>query len=71
MAAVSSVFAASSNLQLMRRNSLLRNFQFQQTAFSVVRTAPLEGSHVRVPEQDAENQEVAAFHRGGSASLPP
>ena len=46
VAAVSAGFAAASNLQLLRRDSLLQNFGFQLQVLSTVRTAPFEGSHV-------------------------
>ena len=44
VSAVSAGFAAASNLQLLRRDSLLKNFGFQPQVLSVVRTAPFEGS---------------------------
>ena len=47
---VSAGFAAASNLQLLRRDALLRNFTFQPPVLSAVRTAPFEGHHVVGPE---------------------
>ena len=49
-AQVSAGFAAASNLQLLRRDALLKNFGFQPQVLSSVRTAPFEGSHVVGPE---------------------
>ena len=46
VSAVSAGFAAASNLQLLRRDALLKNFGFQPQVFSSVRTAPFEGNHV-------------------------
>ena len=45
VSAVSAGFAAASNLQLLRRDALLRNFGFQPQVLSTVRTAPFEGPH--------------------------
>ena len=50
VSAVSAGFAAASNLQLLRRDALLKNFKFQPQVLSSVRTAPFEGSHVVGPE---------------------
>ena len=50
VSAVSAGFAAASNLQLLRRDALLKNFGFQPQVFSSVRTAPFEGNHVVGPE---------------------
>ena len=50
VSAVSAGFAAASNLQLLRRDALLRNFNFQPPVLSAVRTAPFEGHHVVGPE---------------------
>ena len=50
VAAVSAGFAAASNLQLLRRDALLKNFAFQPQVLSTVRTAPFEGSHVLGPD---------------------
>ena len=50
VSAVSAGFAAASNLQLLRRDALLKNFGFQPQVLSSVRTAPFEGSHVVGPE---------------------
>ena len=47
---MSAGFAAASNLQLLRRDALLRNFNFQPPVLSAVRTAPFEGHHVVGPE---------------------
>ena len=49
-AQVSAGFAAASNLQLLRHDALLRNFNFQPPVLSAVRTAPFEGHHVVGPE---------------------
>ena len=46
VSAVSVGFAAASNLQLLRRDALLKNFGFQPQVLSTVRTAPLESPHV-------------------------
>ena len=43
-------FAAASDLQLLRRDALLKNFGFQPQVLSQVRTAPFEGPHVLGPE---------------------
>ena len=50
VSAVSAGFAAASNLQLLRRDALLKNFGFQSQVFSSVRTAPFEGNHVVGPQ---------------------
>ena len=50
VSAVSAGFAAASNLQLLRRDALLKNFNFQPQALSSVWTAPFEGDHVVDPE---------------------
>ena len=50
VSAVSAGFAAASNLQLLRRDALLKNFGFQPQVLSSVRTAPFEGGHVVGPE---------------------
>ena len=50
VSAVSAGFAATSNLQLLRRDALLKNFNFQSQVLSSVRTAPFEGDHVVGPE---------------------
>ena len=50
LAAMSPRFVAASNLQLLRRDALLKNFGFQPQVLSVVRTAPFEGLHVVGPE---------------------
>ena len=47
---VSAGFAAASNLQLLRRDALLRNFGFQPQVLGTVRTAPFEGPHVLGPD---------------------
>ena len=49
-AQVSAGFASASNLQLLRRDALLKNFGFQPQVLSTVRTAQFEGSHVLGPE---------------------
>ena len=50
VSAVSAGFAAASNLQLLRRDALLKNFGFQPQVLSTMRTAQFEGSHVLGPE---------------------
>ena len=50
VSAVSAGFAATSNLQLLRRDALLKNFEIQPQVLSTVRTAPFEGSHMLGPE---------------------
>ena len=50
VSAVSAGFAAASNLQLLWRDALLRNFGFQPQVLSTVRTAPFEGPHVLGPD---------------------
>ena len=50
VSAVSAGFAAASNLQLLWRDPLLKNFGFQPQVLSRVRTAPFEGPHVLGPE---------------------
>ena len=50
VSAVSAGFAATSNLQLLRHDALLKNFGFQPQVLSTVRTAPFEGSHMPGPE---------------------
>ena len=50
VSAVSAGVAAASNLQLLRRDALLRNFGFQPQVLSTVRTAPFEGPHVLGPD---------------------
>ena len=50
ISAVSAGFATASNIQLLRRDALLRNFGFQPQVLSTVRTAPIEGPHVLGPD---------------------
>ena len=50
VSAVSAGFAAASNLQLLRWDALLKNFNFQPQVLSSVWTAPFEGYHVVGPE---------------------
>ena len=50
VSAVSAGFAATSNLQLLRRDALLKNFGFQPQVLSTVRTAPFGGSHGLGPD---------------------
>ena len=63
VAAVSSSYAAASNLQLLRRDALLSNFGFQPQVLSVVRTAPFEGSHVLGPEPKVLQERVRAIRQ--------
>ena len=51
VSAVSAGFAAASNLRLLRRDALLKNFGFQPQVLSTVRTAPFEGLHVLGPKE--------------------
>ena len=50
ISAVSVGFAAASNLQLLRRDALLKNFSFQPQVLSSAQTARFEGNHVVSPE---------------------
>ena len=60
VSAVSTGFAAASNLQLLRRDALLKNFNFQPQVLSAVRTAPFEGYHVVGPESKVLQNRVRA-----------
>ena len=48
ISAVFAGFAAASNLQLLRRDALLKKFSFQPQVLSTVRTAPFEGPEPKV-----------------------
>ena len=63
VSAVSAGFAAASNLQLLRRDALLRNFNFQPPVLSAVRTAPFEGHHVVGPEPKVLQAQVRAIRQ--------
>ena len=63
VSAVSAGFAAASNLQLLRRDALLRNFNFQPPVLSAVRTAPFEGHHVVGPEPKVLQARVQAIRQ--------
>ena len=63
VSAVSAGFAAASNLQLLRRDALLRNFNFQPPVLSSVRTAPFEGHHVVGPEPKVLQARVRAIRQ--------
>ena len=63
VSAVSAWFAAASNLQLLRRDALLRNFNFQPPVLSAVRTAPFEGHHVVGPEPKVLQARVRAIRQ--------
>ena len=63
VSAVSAGFAAASNLQLLRRDALLRNFNFQPPVLSAVRTALFEGHHVVVPEPKVLQARVRAIRQ--------
>ena len=63
VSAVSAGFAAASNLQLLRRDALLRNFNFQPQVLSAVRTAPFEGYHVVGPEPKVLQARVRAIRQ--------
>ena len=60
---VSAGFAAASNLQLLRRDALLKNFGFQPQVLSTVRTAPFEGPHVLGPEPKVLQNRVRAIQQ--------
>ena len=60
---VSAGFAAASNLQLLRRDALLKNFGFQPQVLSTVRTAPFEGSHVLGPEPKVFQNRVCTIRQ--------
>ena len=63
VSAVSAGFAAASNLQLLRRDALLKNFKFQPQVLSSVRTAPFEGSRVVGPDPKALQNRVRAIRQ--------
>ena len=63
VSAVSAGFAAASNLQLLHRDALLKNFEFQPQVLSSVRTAPFEGSHVVGPEPKVLQNRVRAIRQ--------
>ena len=63
VSAVSAGFAAASNLQLLRRDALLRNFNFQPPVLSAVRTAPFEGHHMVGPEPKVLQARVRAIRQ--------
>ena len=74
-AQVSAGFAAASNLQLLRRDALLRDFNFQPPVLSAVRTAPFEGHHVVGPEPNVLQARVRAIRQadrmtGSSVTFP-
>ena len=60
---VSAGFAAAFKLQLLRRDALLRNFNFQPQVLSAVRTAPFEGHHVVGPEPKVLQARVRAIRQ--------
>ena len=63
VSAVSARLAAASNLQLLRRDVVLKNFGFQPQVLSTVRTAPFEGSHVLGPEPKVLQNRVRAIRQ--------
>ena len=63
VSAVSAGFAAASNLQLLRQDALLKNFNFQPQVLSAVRTAPFEGYHVVGPEPKVLQNRVRAIRQ--------
>ena len=63
VSAVSSEFAAASNLQLLRQDALLQNFGFQPQVLSTVWTAPFEGSQVLGPEPKVLQQRVRTIRQ--------
>ena len=69
VAAVSAGFAAASNLQLLRRDALLKNYGFQPQVLSTVRTAPFEGSHVPCLQQRIQTIRQADRMAGSSMTF--
>ena len=63
VSAVSAGSAAASNLQLLRRDALLKNFNFQPQVLAAVRTAPFEGYHVVGPEPKVLQNRVRAIRQ--------
>ena len=63
VSAVSAGFAAASNLQLLWRDVLLRNFGFQPQVLSTVRTAPFEDSHILGPDPKELQNRVRAIRQ--------
>ena len=63
VSAVSAGFAAASNLQLLRRDALLKNFKFQPQVLSSVPPAPFEGSHVVGPDPKVLQNRVRAIRQ--------
>ena len=63
VSAVSVGFAAASNLQLLRRDALLKNFNFQPQVLSAMWTAPFEGYHVVGPEPKVLQARVRAIRQ--------
>ena len=51
VSAVPAGFAAASNLQLLRRDAFLKNFNFEPQDLSAVRTAPCGGSRTKCPSK--------------------
>ena len=60
---VSVGFAAASNLQLLLRDALLKNFKFQPQVLSSVWTTPLEGSHVVITDPKGLQNRVRAIRQ--------
>ena len=76
VSAVSAGFATASNLQLLRRDALLKNFGFQPQVLSSVRTAPFEGNHVVGPEPKVLQNRVRTIRQadlmdGSSLTFAP
>ena len=63
VSAISAGFAAASNLQLLRRDALLKNFNFQPQVLASVRTAPFEGDHAVGPEPKVLQNRVRAIRQ--------
>ena len=63
VSAVSAGFAAASNLQLLHRDALLKNFNFQPQVLSSVQTAPFEGDQVVGPEPEVLQNRVRAIRQ--------
>ena len=63
VSAVSAGFVAASNLQLLRRDALLKNFGFQPQVLSTVRTTPFEGSQVLGPDPNELQNRVRTIRQ--------
>ena len=63
VSATSTGFAAASNLQLLRRYSMLKNFGFQPQVLSKVRTASFEGPHDLGPEPEVLQNRIRTIQQ--------